>query len=108
MAKLDQEQLKKMAEGRKRRRQEIADSGEDNKGQPRPGAPRLSDMTHGVHDGSGGTVEVRGYTRAKAIRTMCSTCMPGANPKTDCTSPKCPRPLDRRSWRYPYRGKVRL
>ncbi len=88
MAKMTPERLKKMQEGRKRRRQEIADSR----------GPKS--IVHKVKDHKGGLVEIQNYTRAKAIKTFCSECMPGQNPKTDCTSPTCPL--------YPYRGKKLL
>ena len=54
-------------------------------------------MNHTVRHEDGGTVEIKGMTRGKAIKLMCTECM-GFNGEEvrQCNSRMCPL--------YPYKG----
>lgn len=60
---------------------------------------RTASSTHTIRARDGGTVEVDGYTRGRAIKLFCTECLGWGevHPK-DCTDTLCPL--------FPYRGKT--
>jgi len=58
-----------------------------------------SGRKHRIRTKDGGTIEIDNYTRAKAIKLMCTECCGHGelHPK-ECNAPLCPL--------YPFRGKM--